>query len=52
MKRFQLDLKNLPKHSPAQARRLDTAPIDYSDIGRSGTSSLPRPPRSRRHGLR
>jgi uncharacterized protein (DUF4415 family) len=32
MKRFQLDPKNLPKLSPAQARRLDSAPIDYSDI--------------------
>ena len=32
MKRFQLDPNNLPKLSPAQARRLDKTPIDYSDI--------------------
>ena len=32
MKRFQLDPDNQPKLSPAQARRLDKTPIDYSDI--------------------
>jgi uncharacterized protein (DUF4415 family) len=32
MKRFQLDPNSLPKLSPAQARRLDKTPIDYSDI--------------------
>jgi uncharacterized protein (DUF4415 family) len=36
MKRFQLDPKKLPKLSPAQARRLDSTPIDYSDIPELG----------------
>lgn len=36
MKRFELDPKKLPKLSPAQARRLDAMPIDYSDIPELG----------------
>ena len=32
MKRYQLNPKKLRKLTPAEARRLDSAPIDYSDI--------------------
>jgi uncharacterized protein (DUF4415 family) len=32
MKRFKLDPKNLPEMTPAQLKRLDEVPIDYSDI--------------------
>lgn len=32
MKRYQLDPKKPRRLTPAEARRLDTAPIDYSDI--------------------
>ena len=32
MKRYQLDPKNPRKLTPAEARRLDALPIDYSDI--------------------
>jgi uncharacterized protein (DUF4415 family) len=32
MKRFQLDPKKPRQLAPAEARRLDTMPIDYSDI--------------------
>lgn len=36
MKRYQLDPEKPPKLSPAQARRLDAMPIDYSDIPELG----------------
>lgn len=32
MKHFRLDPKKLPKLTPAEARRIDAMPIDYSDI--------------------
>jgi hypothetical protein len=32
MKRFKLDPKNPPQMTPAQLKRLDEMPIDYSDI--------------------
>ena len=32
MKRFRLDPKKLRQLTPAETRRLDTTPIDYSDI--------------------
>lgn len=32
MKRFQLDPKNARQLTPAEARRLDAKPLDYSDI--------------------
>jgi uncharacterized protein (DUF4415 family) len=32
MKRFQLDPKNPRQLTPAEARRLDAMPVDYSDI--------------------
>jgi uncharacterized protein (DUF4415 family) len=32
MKRYRLDPKKPRKLTPAEARRLDAAPIDYSDI--------------------
>jgi hypothetical protein len=32
MKHFKLDPKNLPEMTPAQLKRLDEMPIDYSDI--------------------
>jgi uncharacterized protein (DUF4415 family) len=32
MKRYRLDPKKLRQLTPAEARRLDAAPIDYSDI--------------------
>jgi hypothetical protein len=32
MKRFKLDPKNPPEMTPAQLKRLDEMPIDYSDI--------------------
>jgi uncharacterized protein (DUF4415 family) len=32
MKRFRLDPKGPPQLTPAEARRLDRTPIDYSDI--------------------
>jgi uncharacterized protein (DUF4415 family) len=36
MKRFELDPEKLPKLSPAQTRRLEAAPIDYSEIPELG----------------
>ena len=32
MERYRLNSKTPPQLTPAQARRLDTTPIDYSDI--------------------
>ena len=32
MKRYRLDPKKPPNLTPAESRRLDTLPIDYSDI--------------------
>ena len=32
MKRYQLDPKKAPQLTPAEARRLEAMPIDYSDI--------------------
>ena len=36
MKRYRLDPEKPRKLTPAEARRLDAAPIDYSDIPRLG----------------
>ena len=36
MKRFKLDPKNPPEMTPAQMKRLDEMPIDYSDIPELG----------------
>jgi len=32
MKRYRLDQKKPPQLTTAEARRMDAAPIDYSDI--------------------
>ena len=36
MKRFKLDPNNLPEMTPAQLKRLDEMPIDFSDIPELG----------------
>jgi uncharacterized protein (DUF4415 family) len=36
IKRFKLEPKNLPEMTPAQLKRLDEMPIDYSDIPELG----------------
>ena len=40
MKRYRLDPEKLRRLTPAEARRLDTMPIDYSDIPPLGDEFL------------
>jgi hypothetical protein len=49
MKRYRLDPKKLRQLTPAEVRRLDATPIDYSDIPPLGDEFLRK---QRRHGPR
>ena len=49
MKRYRLNPKKSRQLTPAEARRLDATPIDYSDIPPLATSFSRR---QQRHGLR
>jgi uncharacterized protein (DUF4415 family) len=44
MKRYKLDPKKPRKLTPAEARRLDAMPIDYSDIPPLGNEFFTKPP--------
>jgi hypothetical protein len=44
MKRYRLDPQKPRKLTPAEARRLDAMPIDYSDIPELGENFFKEPP--------
>ena len=58
MKRYRLDPKNPPKLKPAQLKRLESMPIDYSDIPPlteefiARATSLPWPPAKKQLTIR